>query len=78
MSDTPVDGSQGRFMARPPMISQPFGQSSLGSGNTANDPGRVSAPGEAKVDPSTRGPVNEVRPGAPQDAPQAAKPQPAE
>jgi hypothetical protein len=55
------------------------GPHSLGSGMVGgNDPGHIASPGNTPIDNDTRGPLNDVQPGAPgsSDPPQAAHPKP--
>jgi hypothetical protein len=64
---------------RQPTNTGNLGQGSNGAGMTfGNDPAHVTGPGSAQIDPSTRGPLNDVQPGTPNssDPPQAAHPKP--
>jgi len=50
----------------------------LGSGAFGgNEPGHVDSPGATKIDPDSRGPINDVQPGrGTNDTPQSANPTP--
>jgi hypothetical protein len=54
------------------------GIGSLGTGAVGgNEPGHVDSPGATKIDPDSRGPVNDVQPGrGTNDTPQSANPKP--
>jgi hypothetical protein len=48
-----------------------------GAPMNGNDPGHVDSPGTTKIDPDSRGPVNDVQPGrGTDDTPQSANPPP--
>jgi hypothetical protein len=55
------------------------GIGTLGSGAVGgNVPGHVDSPGATKIDPDSRGPINDVQPGrGTDDTPQSANPPPA-
>lgn len=55
------------------------GNASLGNGMmNGNEPGHVDSPGVTKVDPETRGPINDVQPGrGTNDTRQSSNPPPA-
>ncbi|MCA1663185.1 MAG: hypothetical protein LC659_02730, partial [Myxococcales bacterium] len=55
------------------------GIGTLGSGAlNGNEPGHVDSPGVTKIDPESRGPINDVQPGrGTEDTPQSANPPPA-
>jgi hypothetical protein len=54
------------------------GASNLGSGMVGgNEPGHVDSPGATKIDPESRGPINDVQPGrGTNDTPQSQNPKP--
>jgi hypothetical protein len=54
------------------------GIGTLGGGAVGgNEPGHVDSPGATKIDPDSRGPINDVQPGrGTNDTPQSANPKP--